>query len=103
MLITHRIVDVVNSNSDQVIYRTKGDNNDGEDPNPVLSQNVVAQYTGFTIPRAGYFLSIINSNNGAFIFIIPGLLLLGYSCFTIMRTIAQIEGKNASNAANKNV
>jgi signal peptidase I len=90
MLVTHRVAEVI-KNGDQVMYRTKGDNNKTEDLNPVLSENVVAEYTGVTVPYVGYFMDFTNSKNGAFLFIIPGILLLIYSGFTIWRAISQIE------------
>lgn len=90
ILITHRITEVVKS-GDSVLYRTKGDNNNAEDKNPVLSDNVVAAYTGFTVPYVGYFINFSQSKNGAFLLLIPGLLLLIYSGFTIWRTLTQIE------------
>jgi signal peptidase I len=102
MLVTHRVAEVI-KNGDQVMYRTKGDNNKTEDLNPVLSENVVAEYTGFTVPYVGYFMNFTNSKNGAFLFIIPGILLLIYSGFTIWRAISQIEVKpKKTDTAEKN-
>lgn len=90
ILITHRVTEVVKS-GESVMYRTKGDNNNAEDMEPVLSQNVVAEYTGKTVPYLGYFISFAQSKNGAFLLLVPGFLLLLYSGFTIWRAISQIE------------
>lgn len=90
ILITHRITEVVKS-GDSVLYRTKGDNNNAEDMNPVMSDNVVAEYTGFTVPYVGYFINFTQSKNGAFLLLIPGFLLLLYSGFTIWRALGEIE------------
>ncbi|MEI5907573.1 signal peptidase I [Bacillus spongiae] len=90
MLVTHRIVEVVKQN-DQVMYRTKGDNNKTEDLDLVPSNNIVAEYTGITVPYVGYLMSSINSKNGAFLLIIPGILLLLYSVVSIWRTLSQID------------
>lgn len=90
MLITHRITEVVES-GDSVLYRTKGDNNNVEDMNPVLSENVVAEYTGFTVPYLGYFNNFAQSKNGALLLLIPGFLLLIYSAFTIWKVLSVIE------------
>lgn len=90
ILITHRITEVVRSDSG-VLYRTKGDNNNAEDMNPVLSENVVAEYTGFTLPYAGYFINFTQSKNGALLLLIPGFLLLIYSAFTIWKVLSEIE------------
>ena len=89
-MVTHRITEVVKS-GESVLYRTKGDNNNAEDMNPVLSDNVVAEYTGFTVPKAGYFINFAQSKNGAFLLLIPGFLLLIYSAITIWRALALIE------------
>lgn len=89
-LVTHRITEVV-SNGDSVLYRTKGDNNQSEDMNPVMAENVVAQYTGFTMPYVGYFNNFASSKNGAFLLIVPGLLLLLYSAFTLWKALSLIE------------
>ncbi|WP_163970564.1 signal peptidase I SipW [Oceanobacillus halotolerans] len=99
-LVTHRITEVIHS-GDNVMYRTKGDNNDAVDAEPVLSENVVAEYKGFTIPYIGYIINFAQSQNGAFLLLIPGFLLLGYSAFIIWKAIREIEpankGKTKSN------
>ncbi|WP_010196812.1 signal peptidase I SipW [Bacillus sp. m3-13] len=93
VLVTHRIIDVIASN-EGVLYKTKGDNNNFEDTNPVLSQNVVAVYSGYTIPKLGYFLNYATSPIGtAILLIIPGLILLGYATITIRQALKEIEGK----------
>jgi signal peptidase len=91
-LATHRIIDVL-KNDNQVMYKTKGDNNDNADTDPVVAQNVVAKYTGFTIPYAGYLVDYAKSKNGtALLLILPGLLLLAYSGLTIFKAIREIDG-----------
>jgi signal peptidase I len=102
VLVTHRIVEVVKTNGG-VMYKTKGDNNDAADMEPVLSENVVAEYTGTTIPYIGYLMNFANSKNGAFLFIIPGLLLLCYSGFVIGKALSQIEIKKPTEPIDKNV
>jgi signal peptidase I len=90
-LATHRIVEVF-KNDNQVMYKTKGDNNNASDKDMVLSQNVVAKYTGITFPYLGYFMDFTKSKIGlAILFIIPGLLLLVYSGFTIVKAIIENE------------
>lgn len=93
MIVTHRIVKVEKSGG-QVLYRTKGDNNKTADLNPVLSQNVIAKYTGFTIPYLGYFINFTQTKNGsALLLILPGILLLGYAVFSVWKAIAEIDDK----------
>jgi signal peptidase I len=88
---THRIVEVI-KNENQVMYKTKGDNNGNADQDLALAQNVVGRYVGFTIPFAGYLIDFAKSKNGAaLLLILPGLLLLGYSGFTIFNAIKEID------------
>ena len=90
ILITHRITEVVQG-GDSVLYRTKGDNNNAEDMNPVIASNVVAAYTGFTLPYVGYFIDFSQSKNGALLLLIPGFLLLLYSGYSIWKILSIIE------------
>ncbi|MGD6815550.1 signal peptidase I SipW [Metabacillus sp. 84] len=90
-LATHRITGKTMSGG-QAVYRTKGDHNQSEDSDPVLAQNVVAEYTGSTIPYAGYISSYVRSKEGrALLAIIPGILLIIYSISTIWQAILKIE------------
>lgn len=99
ILITHRVTEVIN-NGNQVMYRTKGDNNNAEDLNPVLSNNVVAEYNGFTVPYIGYFIDFAKSKNGSvLLLILPGVLLLGYAFYTIWQTLRLIESKGSTTIA----
>ncbi|MBD1382334.1 signal peptidase I [Bacillus sp. IB182487] len=93
LLITHRVVEVKESGK-PLSYITKGDNNDSPDREPVLPQNVNAEYTGFTIPYLGYLLNFANSKIGSAMFlIIPGIVLILYSIFTVWKALAEIDGK----------
>lgn len=93
-LITHRIVETKASGS-HVMYETKGDNNNAADRDLVLSDNVRAVYTGFTIPYLGYFVSFAQSKEGgAILLIAPGVLLLGYAAFSIMQALRELEPKS---------
>lgn len=101
-VITHRITEVINSDG-KILYRTKGDNNNAEDQNPVPSDNVLAEYTGVTIPYIGYIQDFASSKNGILVMvIIPGVLLLAYSGFTIWRTLAQLEKQYKQKIENQN-
>ncbi|WP_099362269.1 signal peptidase I SipW [Fredinandcohnia onubensis] len=90
-LVTHRVMEVIENNG-YTTYRTKGDNNEDMDIQPVLAENVVAEYTGFTIPYVGYLINFAQSGKGtAILLIIPGILLLGYSGLSIYQAIKEIE------------
>lgn len=102
-LVTHRIIEVT-KNGSQVLYRMKGDNNKTEDLNPVMHQNVLAEYKGFTIPYLGYFINFTKSKMGiALLFIIPGIIFIAYSAISIWRTIAQIDKKSESNSVDETI
>ena len=80
ILVTHRIIGVTTS-GEHVMYETKGDNNNAADMEPVLAENVVAQYAEFTIPYLGYFIDFAQSKEGGAILLIgPGLLLTWVRC-----------------------
>ncbi|BAC14482.1 signal peptidase I SipW [Oceanobacillus iheyensis] len=89
-LVTHRITEVLN-NGEHIMYETKGDNNNAADINPVFAENVVAEYTGFTVPYLGYLVSFAQTQNGAFLLLIPGILLLGYAVITIWQGLRELE------------
>jgi signal peptidase I len=89
ILVTHRIKDVI-KNGELVQYKTKGDNNKTEDQNLVLSDNVVAEYNGFTVPYIGYLMNFTNTKNGAFLFIIPGILLVLYASLSVWKALSEI-------------
>lgn len=89
-LVTHRVTEVLN-NGEHIMYQTKGDNNNTIDVNPVFAENVVAEYTGFTIPYLGYLVSFAQTQNGAFLLLIPGVLLLGYAVITIWQGLRELE------------
>jgi signal peptidase I len=90
-IVTHRIVEVI-KNGDNTMFQTKGDNNKDMDTQPLLAQNIVAKYTGFTIPFLGYFIDFAKSSKGtAILLIVPGILLLGYSGFTIVSALRELD------------
>ncbi len=93
-LVTHRIIEVV-GNSEQTMYRTKGDNNEDADTNPVVPQNIVGKYSGVTIPYVGYLIDYANSKTGsALMLILPGLLLIAYSAVSILKALKEIDKTN---------
>lgn len=100
-IVTHRIIDVVGS-GENTQYVTKGDNNEHPDAEPVLAENVIAEYTGFTIPYLGYFIEFAKSQKGAVIlFIVPGILLLIYAAFQIWSVMKMIEPNSRKISENK--
>jgi signal peptidase I len=91
--VTHRVVEAI-KNEERTMYRTKGDNNEDADTQPVLAENIRGVYTGITIPYLGYFIDFAKSGKGtAVLLIVPGILLLGYSGVSIYQAIREIEKK----------
>jgi len=100
-VVTHRITEVINQ-GDQIMYQTKGDNNQDMDTNPILSQNVIGEYTGFTIPLLGYFIDFAKSSKGtALLLIIPGALLLIYSAVSIFSALRELDKPKESKEEEK--
>lgn len=88
-LVTHRIIEV---QQDGQVYNTKGDANDAADREPVMADNIVGSYTGFTIPYLGYALNFANTSEGAaLLLVVPGILLLIYSVVMIWQAFRQID------------
>lgn len=98
MLITHRVVEAtVNSSTGEAVYRTKGDNNNAADMMPTSSGNVVAEYTGITVPYVGYAMNFAASKTGSVVLmIVPGLMLLLYALYSSWKAVAALEKKNAA-------
>ncbi|MEK5105943.1 signal peptidase I [Cytobacillus sp. FSL K6-0129] len=91
--VTHRIHNVIHSGV-HTMYETKGDNNNTIDKDLVLSDNVTAKYTGFTIPYAGYFTQFAQSREGsALLLIVPGVFLLIYALFLIITGLKSIQNQ----------
>lgn len=98
LLITHRVVEAtMNNATGEAVYRTKGDNNDAPDMNPTSSTNVVAEYTGVTVPYVGYAMNFAVSKAGSVVLmIVPGLMLLLYALYSSWKAVAALEKKNAA-------
>lgn len=98
ILITHRIVKAtVNSATGEAVYQTKGDNNDAADMAPVLSSNVIAEYTGITVPYIGYAMNFAISRAGSvLLMIVPGLLLLLYALYSSWKALTALEKKSSA-------
>ncbi|MCC3378215.1 signal peptidase I SipW [Paenibacillus farraposensis] len=96
-LITHRIIEVTrNKLTGQLLYRTKGDNNDAADLEPVDPANITGVYTGFTVPYAGYALNFAGTKLGnVTLLIIPGVLLFLYALASLWKTISALEDKKS--------
>lgn len=65
---THRIIEILPDEDDPNVirFRTKGDNNDIEDTNPVHCNNVLGKVVG-TIPLLGYVSDFVQNPPGTYI------------------------------------
>ncbi|MCM3598264.1 signal peptidase I [Metabacillus idriensis] len=90
-LITHRVIKVIDQNG-QAAYQTKGDNNNGPDMWTVQPGQIIGEYSGFTIPYAGYAMNYANSKAGsALLLIVPGALLILSAFRTIFTAVKEME------------
>lgn len=88
-LVTHRIHEVIDGGQS---YITKGDNNPLPDTQVLEPSMVVGEYTGMTIPYLGHVFSFVSSDVGViFLFIIPGVLLVLYSLYTIVQALREVD------------
>ena len=102
-LSTHRIVDIIENADGTIIYRTQGDKiesnypeyvYDAETKSPTTytedhySYQIYAVYTGHKIAGFGKVLNFINSTPGFLLCVIlPGILLLAYEVFNLIRNL----------------
>lgn len=81
-VVTHRIMEIQNSEDGTPMYITKGDANNAEDLVPVFPDQVQGIYTGVRLPGLGYFANFLQEPLGMILFIGgPVLLLLLWDVF----------------------
>lgn len=99
MLITHRIHSIIHKGN-LLEFQTKGDANPTPDPFLVPAQNVVAQYSNFTIPYLGYYLEFVKTKLGmGLVLIVPGALLIISQIISLFRTIwKEVDSKKPAEA-----
>ena len=74
---THRIIEVLpdEDDADVIRFRTKGDNNDIADTNPVHCNNVLGKVVG-TIPLLGYVSNFVQNPPGTYIALGAAMILV---------------------------
>lgn len=76
-IVTHRVIEVINQDGD-VLFRTRGDNNNTEDKVFVPEENLVGIYQS-RIPGAGHIAMFMQSTNGLLLCVVlPIVLIVGY-------------------------
>lgn len=94
-IVTHRVVEIVEKNG-EILFRTRGDNNDTEDKELVPAENLVGVYKA-RIAGAGHIAMFMQSTAGLIIcVVIPIILLIGYDL--IRRRIYEKNKKDDTDA-----
>ncbi|MBO4584967.1 MAG: signal peptidase I [Clostridia bacterium] len=100
---SHRIVEVQGS-GDSVVYVTRGDNNLGEDTEPVGWEKVICVYTGTRLPGLGKVLDFLQTSTGFLVVIvIPLVLFFIYELIVFIRKFLKVKnaGKKQITAADE--
>jgi signal peptidase len=72
-VVTHRVVGLTTGGDGSVLFTTKGDNNDAEDPAQVLPVQVQGKLW-YSVPWIGYVSTAVNGEHNAWI--VPALIVL---------------------------
>lgn len=72
----HRIMRSENQD-DEIVFFTKGDANDAEDPNPLKQEELLGKVI-FSVPFLGFIVSWMKTGTGIALLVILPLALLGY-------------------------
>lgn len=76
-IVTHRVIEIVEEDG-EIFFRTRGDNNNTEDKEPVPAENLVGIYK-MRIAGAGHVAMFMQSTAGLIICVVlPIILLVGY-------------------------
>ena len=76
-IVTHRVIEVFEEDG-KILFRTRGDNNNTEDKDPVAAENLVGVYK-MRIAGAGHIAMFMQSTAGLIVCVVlPILLLVGY-------------------------
>lgn len=85
LTITHRIVGIEKTEKGEVLYRTKGDNNNVSDRSLVHKDDVIGKVL-FKFPKAGYIKNyLFNGSNLIFLLIILSILVVLYDSIKIIK------------------
>ena len=76
-IVTHRVIEIIEENG-EIFFRTRGDNNNTEDKEPVPAENLVGVYKT-RIAGAGHVAMFMQSTPGLIICVVlPIMFLIGY-------------------------
>lgn len=101
-VVTHRIIEVLYDEKDptSLSFRTKGDNNDDPDGEPVSAKNILGMPV-FTIPLLGYVAVFIQNPPGSYfvIGILASLLILAFMPDLLNKLLGSVETEEESQEA----
>lgn len=87
LTITHRIVGIEKSDKGELLFRTKGDNNNSEDSSLVSSENIFGRVI-LKIPKIGYIQYVLTQTYGWLLFVV--IPCLGVVIYDIIKLIMAI-------------
>lgn len=100
---SHRIIEVQGS-GDSVVYVTRGDNNAGEDTEPIAWNYVICKYTGTRLPGLGKVLDFLQTSTGFLVVIVlPLVVFFAYELIVFIRKFLKVKnaGKKQITAADE--
>ena len=91
---SHRIIEVTQNAAGEVAYVTRGDNNPGQDNDPVSWQYIICRYTGTRLAGLGKVLDFLQTSTGFLVVIV--LPLVAFFVFELIVFIRKfLKVKNA--------
>ena len=94
-IVTHRVIEIIEKDGEKY-FRTRGDNNNTEDKDPVPAKNLVGVYK-MRIAGAGHIALFMQSTSGLIVCVVlPIILLVGYDI--VRRRIYEKNNKQDTDA-----
>lgn len=89
LTVTHRIIGKELTDSGRYVFRTKGDNNNAEDP-ALVDESKIFGKVFFRIPKLGYIRHLLTTSYGFLILIaLPAIAIIVYDVLKLIKKIKQ--------------
>lgn len=89
LTVTHRIIGKELTDSGRYVFRTKGDNNNAEDP-ALVDESKVFGKVFFRIPKLGYIRHLLTTSSGFLILVaLPAAAIIIYDVLKLIKKIKQ--------------
>ncbi len=89
LTVTHRIIGKEHTDSGRYVFRTKGDNNNAEDP-ALVDESKVFGKVFFRIPKLGYIRHLLTTSYGFLILIaLPAVAIIVYDVLKLIKKIKE--------------